>query len=114
VRRVDVAEKPIRISPNLLLFPKPSALNQIYWDLKCNQKTGLYGTGALGPPHLFTTLDGKVHYALRKALAGPPWTIGSLKNNWEPRIDDQVQTFVDKMNERAKAKDVVCLSDKVA
>jgi hypothetical protein len=56
----------------MLLFPKPSTLKEIYWDPKCNQKSGLYGSGVLGPPHLFTTLDGDVHKSLRKALAGPP------------------------------------------
>jgi hypothetical protein len=63
---------------------------------------------------LFTTLDGDVHRTLRKALGGPYWSIGSLKNEWEPRIDDQVQLFVEKMNEHATAKDKICLSDKVA
>lgn len=55
----------------MLLFPQPSDGNEVYWDPKCNQKSGLYGTGILGPPHLFTTLDGDVHRALRKALGGP-------------------------------------------
>jgi hypothetical protein len=99
----------------MLLFPSSSALKEIYWDPKCNQKSGLYGSGVLGPPHLFTTLDGDVHKQLRKALAaGAPWTIGGLKNSWEPRIDDQVQLFVRKMTEKAEAKQEVCLSDKVA
>ena len=107
-------DEPIRISPNMLLFPKPSSLKDIYWDPKTNQKSGLYGTGALGPPHLFTTLDGETHKQLRKALSNAPWTIGQLKNTWEPRIDDQVQLFVEKMTEKAKAQEIVCLSDKVA
>ena len=68
---VRAADMPIRISPSLLLFPRPSALPEIYWDPKCNQKTGLYGTGAMGPPNLFTTLDGEVHKSLRKALGAP-------------------------------------------
>lgn len=70
------ADKPIRIAPSLLLFPQPAAIKDIYWDPKCNTKAPLYGTGALGPPHLFTTLDGNVHKALRKALGGPQvhWT----------------------------------------
>ncbi|KAH8819387.1 cytochrome P450 monooxygenase [Xylogone sp. PMI_703] len=109
-------DRPIRISPTMLLFPRPSALKDIYWDPKLNQKAGLYGTGVLGPPHLFTTLDGDTHKALRKALAGPrvPWSMGGLKNEWEDRIDDQVQLFVRKMRERAESKVDVCLSDKVA
>ena len=70
--QIRAADNPIRISPTMLLFPKPSALKEIYWDPKCNQKSGLYGSGVLGPPHLFTTLDGEVHKSLRKALAGQP------------------------------------------
>ncbi|ORY12071.1 cytochrome P450 [Clohesyomyces aquaticus] len=105
---------PIRISPTMLLFPRPSALKDIYWDPKCNTKAGLYGTGALGPPHLFTTLDGDQHKALRRALSNAPWTIGQLKNTWEPRFDEEVELFVKRMNEHAAAKRTICLSDKVA
>jgi cytochrome P450 len=98
----------------MLLFPKPSDLKDIYSDPQCNQKSGLYGTGALGPPHLFTTLDGEEHRALRKTLSNTPWTIGPLKNAWEARFDDQVLLFTEKMHEHAAAKRTVCLSDKVA
>lgn len=98
----------------MLLFPRPSALKDIYWDPKCNLKAGFYGTGALGPPHLFTTLDGEQHKQLRKALSNAPWTIGQLKNTWEPRFDAQVNLFVSKMGEHAAAQRTVCLSDKVA
>ncbi|KAF2658321.1 cytochrome P450 [Lophiostoma macrostomum CBS 122681] len=107
-------DRPIRISPTMLMFPRPSALKDIYWDPKCNQKSGLYGTGALGPPHLFTTLDSEEHKALRKALNNAPWTIGQLKNTWEYRFDDQVKLFVQKMYEHAAAGRSLCLSDKVA
>lgn len=98
----------------MLLFPQPSALKEIYWDAECNTKSGFYGTGALGPPHLFTTLDGDHHRALRKALSNAPWTIGALKNTWESRFDHQVNLFVEKMHEHALAQRTVCLSDKVA
>lgn len=98
----------------MLFFPRPSALKDIYWDPSCNRKSGLYGTGALGPPHLFTTLDGEQHKKLRKALSNAPWTIGQLKNTWESAFDGQVLLFVQKMREHAAAKRVVCLSDKVA
>ncbi|KAK2735172.1 hypothetical protein FQN55_002262 [Onygenales sp. PD_40] len=107
-------DTPIRILPNLLVFPQPSALKEIYWDPKCNTKTGLYGTGILGPPHLFTTLDGDEHRDLRKALAGSPWSIGSLKNHWETRFDDQVQLLVRKLIEKAQTGESFVLSDKVA
>ncbi|KAF6802326.1 cytochrome P450 monooxygenase [Colletotrichum sojae] len=107
-------DKPIRIAPTLLFFPQPEALKDIYWDPKCNNKSPFYGSGALGPPQLFSTLDGNVHKALRKALAGPAWTIGGLKNNWEPRIDEHIKLFVQRMSEFASRNEPVILSDKVA
>lgn len=79
-----------------------------------NLKSDFYGTGALGPPHLVTTLDGNQHRALRKALSNAPWTIGQLKKTWESRFDDQVTFFLGKMNEHAEAQRTICLSDKVA
>jgi len=98
----------------MLLFPRPSALKSIYWEPKLNTKSGLYGTGALGPPHLFTTLDGEQHKTLRKALSNAPWTIGQLKNSWESRFDDQVRLFINKMDGHAAAGRIICVSDKVA
>ncbi|KAJ4395038.1 hypothetical protein N0V91_011104 [Didymella pomorum] len=107
-------DKPIRISPTMLLFPNASALKDIYRSPACNRKTNLYGSGVLGPPHLFSTLDGDEHKALRKALSNAPWTIGQLKNTWEPRFDAQVNLFTTKMAEHADAGRTICLSDKVA
>ncbi|KAL0942682.1 cytochrome P450 monooxygenase [Colletotrichum truncatum] len=107
-------DKPIRIAPSLLLFPQSAALKDIYWDPKCNTKTRFYATGALGPPHLFTTLDGNEHRALRKALGGPQWSIGGLKNNWEARFDSHIQLFVQRMTEFALNNEPVMLCDKVA
>ncbi|KAK8090472.1 cytochrome P450 monooxygenase [Apiospora hydei] len=108
-------DTPIRITPSMLLFPRPSALKDIYWDPACNFKPeSLYETGVLGPPQLFTTRDGEAHRRLRKALGGTQWSIGYLKKNWESRIDDQVRLFVDKMTEFAERKEAVMLCDKVA
>ena len=98
----------------MLLFPKPSAIRDIYWDPKHNTKTGLYGTGALGPPNLFTTLDGNEHKALRKALGGPQWSFGALKKIWEPRIDELIRLFTQRMTDFAQRGEPVILSDKVA
>ncbi|KAF2822598.1 cytochrome P450 [Ophiobolus disseminans] len=112
--RMYGSDRPIRISPNLLLFPRPSALRDIYWDPKCNVKGGLYATRALGPPHLFSTIDTEEHRILRKALSNAPWTIGQLRKAWEPQFDDQVNLFIKKMCEHAAAKRALCLSDKVA
>jgi cytochrome P450 len=128
-------ERPIRVAPTVLLFPRPSALKDIYRDAKLNEKALMYGSGAyvcpssntekerltagfrqhrLGPPHLVTTLDGEKHRLLRKALSNAPWTIGPLKNTWETRFDDQVRLFIEKMREHAAAQRTVVLSDKVA
>ena len=98
----------------MLFFPRASALKDIYRAPACNRKTNLYGSGVLGPPHLFSTLDGEEHRGLRKALANAPWTVGGLKKSWEKRFDDQVNLFTGKMREHARAKRTVCLSDKVA
>lgn len=59
------------MGPGLLLFPKPSALKDIYADTKHNTKSEFYSSGALGPVSLFNTIDGDEHRALRKALGGP-------------------------------------------
>jgi hypothetical protein len=50
-------ERPIRISPTMLLFPRPSALKDIYWDPKLNQKAMLYGSGAYVCPFFHTSSD---------------------------------------------------------
>ncbi|TLS26868.1 hypothetical protein PpBr36_04793 [Pyricularia pennisetigena] len=108
------ASQPIRIAPNLLLFPQPSAVKEIYWDQRCNNKGLFYGSGALGPPHLFTTLDGDQHRDLRKALGGPHYTIGTLKKHWEPRFDDLILTALEKWGELAERDETILLGDKVA
>ncbi|KAI2635711.1 cytochrome P450 [Hypomontagnella submonticulosa] len=79
-----------------------------------NTKSLFYGSGALGPPHLFSTLDGEEHRKLRKALGGSQWTTGSLKNIWEPRMDELIMLFTEKMTEFAERKQEVILSDKAA
>lgn len=117
----------------MLLFPRASSLKDIYWDPAMNLKSELYGTGALGPPALFSTRDGKAHQQLRKALGGnqvaistsrrrerprgtdiSQWSIGFLKNTWESLIDDQISLFQEKMAELAQEKREIILSDKVA
>lgn len=62
----------IRITPDMIFFPKPSALREIYWDPKCNEKSGIYQHGLFGPPHLFSTLRSVDHKPLRKALGAAP------------------------------------------
>ena len=64
----------------MLLFANPSSLKDIYREPKLNNKSPLYGTGMLGPPHLFSTLDSEDHRVLRKALGGPTvcWQLQSM------------------------------------
>jgi hypothetical protein len=66
----------------MLLFPKPSSLKDIYREPKLNNKSGLYGTGILGPPHLFSTLDGEEHRTLRKALGGSAVCLRPPLDDW--------------------------------
>lgn len=56
----------------MLLFPRPSALKEIYWDRNLNEKSTFYGTGLFGPPNLFSTLPSVEHIPLRKALGAAP------------------------------------------
>lgn len=79
-----------------------------------NEKSAFYGTGALGPPHLFSTLGSDQHRALRKALSNAPWSIGQLRKVWEPQFDEMVSFFISKMSEHATAERTICLSDKMA
>ncbi|KAF6814624.1 cytochrome p450 [Colletotrichum plurivorum] len=108
------ADKPIRIAPGVLLFPQPAALKDIYCNPKCDTKTELYGSGVLGPPHIFTTLDSSRHKVLRKALGGPQWSVGALKRNWESRFDSHIRLFIRQMAEIAEKNEPVILSDKAA
>lgn len=112
VRKYGTA-RPIRIAPEMLLFPRPSALRDIYWDSTCNFKSELYGTGVLGPPQLFSTRDGERHRRLRKALSGAQWSVGALKKTWEPRFDDLINELVERLGQLADSGDEMDLSDKL-
>ncbi|TVY54176.1 Cytochrome P450 monooxygenase gsfF [Lachnellula cervina] len=105
---------PIRISPNMLLLPKPTALKSIYWDPKCNEKASMFGSGVLGPPHLFTICDAEEHRVMRKALAGPHWSMSYLKNSLESKIDNVIRLFVQNMTEKADKQVQINFSNKVA
>ncbi|KAK5659954.1 hypothetical protein OQA88_13419 [Cercophora sp. LCS_1] len=83
-------------------------------DPKHNTKAGLYESGMLGPVNIFTTIDGNEHKAMRKALGGPQWSFGALKNIWEPRIDALINLFISKMTEFESHGESVVLCDKVA
>ncbi|KAF7883706.1 uncharacterized protein EAF02_005626 [Botrytis sinoallii] len=69
-------DAPIRVAPEILLFPRPSALKEIYWDRSLNEKSTFYGTGLFGPPNLFTSLSSVDHTPLRKALGAGPANAG--------------------------------------
>ncbi|CAG8960190.1 hypothetical protein HYFRA_00010669 [Hymenoscyphus fraxineus] len=109
-------KRPIRITPDTILFSRPSSLKDIYWNPKLNTKGSFYTSGVLGPTNLFTTIDGDDHKALRKALTGPkvPWSTGALKTKWEHRFDYQVTLLISKLRQRAINGDIVSLCDKVA
>ncbi|KAK4175766.1 putative cytochrome P450 E-class, group I [Triangularia setosa] len=104
----------IRISPNLLFFPHTSALKSIYWSQAHNHKGSLYGTGALGPTSLFSTISGDDHKALRKSLGGSQWSVSYLKNEQEPRIDNLVSSLVAQLSDLSPNDAVVSIDDKLA
>ncbi|TGO41587.1 hypothetical protein BHYA_0019g00160 [Botrytis hyacinthi] len=107
-------DAPIRVAPEMLLFPRPSALKEICWDRSLDEKSTFYGTGLFGPPNLFTSLSSVDHTPLRKALGAGPWAIGELRKDWEKSMDDQVLLFTKVMTEKANAGETVDLCDKVA
>lgn len=113
-RRYSHSDIPIRIAPTLLLFPKPSSINDIYWDSKNNTKGGLYSSGVIGPPSLGLIVDGEEHRALRKALGGAQWGVGALRGVWEEGIDGLVGGFCERMKGFAERGERVVLCDKVA
>jgi cytochrome P450 len=108
------SDEPIRIAPTLLFFPKPASIKDIYADARNNTKANLYGTGLLGPPHLFSTLKGDDHKALRKALGGPQWSFGVLKNVWEARIDEHIRLFTSKLLNAGRQGKPLVLSDRIS
>ncbi|KAA8564856.1 hypothetical protein EYC84_010627 [Monilinia fructicola] len=107
-------KEPIRIGPEMIFFPNPTSLKEIYMDRSLNTKSEFYDSGAFGPPHLFTTLSAEEHTPLRKALATTPWSLGEIRKNWEPRLDEEVLMFTKVMTEKAKAGESVILCDKLA
>ncbi|KAK4444029.1 Pisatin demethylase [Podospora aff. communis PSN243] len=109
------SDEPIRIAPILLFFPKPASIKDIYTDPRNNTKANLYGAGLLGPPHLFSTLKGPDHKALRKALGGPQWSFGALKTVWEARIDEHINLFTSKLLTASRQDDQpLVLSDRIS
>jgi hypothetical protein len=72
IKLILTGESAIRIKPDTIFLPKPSALREIYWDPKCNEKSSVYGHGGFGPPNLFTTRSSADHKPLRKALGAAP------------------------------------------
>lgn len=106
--------RPIRITPSLLFFHRASDLREIYWDPKCNKKSTMYGHESIGPTSIFQVLDGQEHKALRKALGGGVWAIGSLKKNWEARLDGIIRNFKENQVQAEKRGETVVLSNKVA
>ncbi|KAG4433291.1 hypothetical protein IFR05_011236 [Cadophora sp. M221] len=106
-------DRPIRIAPNLLVLLRPEDVKDIYTDPKCNTKSEFYNIGVLGPKQLFSTMPADEHRELRATLGGKPWTIRSLKNTWEARIDQLIAHFMGKMSERAESRLTVDIGDKM-
>jgi cytochrome P450 len=73
----------------------------------------VYASGVFGDPSLITVIDPDEHRILRKALSNAPWTIGQMKRIWEPRFDDRVNLFIEKMNEHSLAKRTISFADKL-
>ncbi|KAK4202420.1 putative cytochrome P450 E-class, group I [Triangularia verruculosa] len=116
-KKYPPSTRAIRISPNLLFFPHASALKSIYWSSTHNHKGSLYGTGALGPTSLFSTLPADDHKTLRKSLGGAHWSVSYLKNEQEPRIDSLVTSFVAQLrnfSEQSPRGEAISMGDKLA
>ncbi|KAI7779521.1 hypothetical protein LA080_000805 [Diaporthe eres] len=114
VRKYGKDGRPIRITPTLLFFYKASALNDIYWNSKCNTKSSMYGHDALGPRSIFQVTDSQEHKELRKAVGGAPWGVGLIKKNWESRVDNLIRMFLSNQKKPIETGEPVILSDKVA
>ncbi|KAK0736206.1 cytochrome P450 [Apiosordaria backusii] len=112
-KKYPPSTRAIRISPNLLFFPHTSALKPIYWSPTHNHKGSLYGTGALGPTSLFSTISADDHKALRKSLGGSQWSFSYLKNEQESRIDNLVTLLVTQLS-NLNPQHVVKIDDKLA
>ncbi|KAK0670159.1 cytochrome P450 [Cercophora samala] len=104
----------IRITPTLLFFPHASSLKPIYWSPTHNHKGSLYGTGALGPTSLFSTIPADDHKALRKSLGGAHWSVSYLKTSQEPRIDSLVTSLVNQLSLLPPDHEPFQMGDKLA
>ncbi|KAK4643999.1 hypothetical protein QC761_300850 [Podospora bellae-mahoneyi] len=97
-KKYPPSTRAVFITPTLLFFPHASSLKPIYWSPTHNHKGSLYGTGALGPTSLFSTIPAEDHKSLRKSLGGAHWSVSYLKTSQEPRIDNLVTFFVNQLS----------------
>ncbi|KAK8009452.1 cytochrome P450 [Apiospora marii] len=114
VEKYSKEGSPIRITPDLLLFPKARQLRDIYWDAACNTKGGIYHHNATGPTSLFTTIGGEDHRKLRKALGGSFWSVSTLRKTWEARIDDLIVNWVANRKKSSEIGRPMVLSNKTS
>ncbi|KAK8076972.1 cytochrome P450 [Apiospora saccharicola] len=105
---------PVRITPDLLLFPKARQLRDIYWDAACNTKGGIYHHNAIGPTSLFTTIGADDHRKLRKSLGGSFWSVGTLRKSWEGKIDELVVNWVANRKKPSESGQPMVLSNKTS
>lgn len=105
---------PVRITPDLLLFPKARQLRDIYWDAACNTKGGIYHHNAIGPTSLFTTIGADDHRKLRKSVGGSFWSVGTLRKTWEGRIDDLVVNWLANRKKPSEIGKPMVLSNKTS
>lgn len=105
---------PVRISPDLLLFHKACQLRDIYWDSACNTKGSIYHHEAIGPTSLFTTTSADEHRKLRKAVGGSFWSVGTLKKNWEGKIDNLIVNWIANRKNPAEIGKPMVLSNKTS
>ena len=98
----------------MLLFHKASQLRDIYVDAASNTKGSIYQHEALGPISMFTTTGAEDHRKLRKVLGGAFWSLGTMKKEWEPKIDQIIVNWAANQLRRADSGESIILSNKTS
>lgn len=98
----------------MLLFHKASQLRDIYVDAASNTKGSIYQHEALGPISIFSTTGAEDHRKLRKALGGAFWSLGTMKKEFEPKIDQLILNWVENQRRRSGRGESIVLSNKTS
>ncbi|GAB7337947.1 hypothetical protein MBLNU457_4327t1 [Dothideomycetes sp. NU457] len=93
----------VRKGPNVLSFAQAEAVADIYGTDKGYSKSEFYWTaaptaGGFARPSLFSSLDGKWHDNLRRAIQ-PAFNLSALLQ-YEPFVDRSVESFVQEIRTR--------------